>query len=205
MVKRKFVGFRAESKLYEELKKQSQKSDMSVSHFIRTNIKKLMKDNKGSVADMVMIMVIIFMVAMSGLIGLTVLSSFNTALANTTMGNNSLVMNVTTDVQNTYGVLDSSFPLLFIGANMVVLFLSYMARSHPILMIFIIFLLVFMVLFAAILSDTYYALSINAQLHTAATQMTMTQYVMNNLPLFQLIFGFVDMIVMISLVGKGGE
>jgi len=152
------------------------------------------------VSDIVLLIVVMFMLALSGIIGLTVLGSFNDKLGTISGGkyNNSVAQNTSIEVEGAFNVMDNSFPLLFIGGNIAVLFLSFMIRSHPFFMVFTILMLVVLTVMAAIFANTYYEISHNAQLVTANAQMDITDYVMQNLVQLQVIFAFIDMIVLYS-------
>ncbi len=153
-----------------------------------------------SVADIVLLIIIVFMFAVGGIIGLTVLNAFNDKLAVVSEGkyNNSVALNTTIEVAGAYTVMDNSFPLLFIGGNIAILFLSFMLRSHPFFMIFTLLILVGLTVMAAIFSNTYYEISHNVQLTAANTQMDITDFIMQNLVPMQIIFAFIDMIVLYS-------
>lgn len=153
-----------------------------------------------SVADIVLLIIIIFMFAVGGIIGLTVLNAFNDKLAVVSGGkfNNSIALNTSIEVGGAFTVMDNSFPLLFIGGNIAILFLSFMLRAHPFFMIFTLLILVGLTVMAAIFSNTYYEISHNAQLTAANSQMDITDFIMQNLVPMQLIFAFIDMIVLYS-------
>lgn len=202
MARKKFVGFRAESELYDELKEQSRREETTVSRFVRNNIRKLLMDNKGDVAGIIFIIIVCFLVALSGIIGLSVLGQFNGQLQKIPLANESGATNATGAVISSFETLDQSFPLLFIGANMVILFLSFRANTHPVMFIFILFMLVILVYVASIFADTYYAISTSTQMVNASHSMDVTQYLMNNIVFMQVIFGFIDAIVMFSMIGK---
>lgn len=155
---------------------------------------------RGSVSDIVLLIVIMFMLAIGGIIGLTVLGSFNDKLAEVNGGkyNNTAELNTTIRVESAFNVMDNSFPLLFIGGNIAVLFLSFMIRSHPFFMVFTILILVVLTVLAAVFANAYYEISHNVQLTAANTEMDITDFVMQNLVQLQLVFAFIDMIVLYS-------
>ena len=158
---------------------------------------------KGSAFDILFIIGIIFAVALSGLLGLTVLTKFNANLANVTSVNTTIGVEMIDTVESTYNVIDNSMPLLLIGANLVILFMSFAVKDHPIMFVFILLLLVVMIIAAAVLADSYYAIATNPLMSEAASTMDITQFIMNNIVMIQVIFGFVDMIVMLGISRQG--
>lgn len=161
-------------------------------------------NNRGSIFDVVLIVIVVFLFAVGGLLGLYVLTEFNDKLETVADGkyNNTQALNTSKDVADVFNVMDNSFPLLFIGANLAVLFLSFMVKSHPFFLIFMILMLAGMVFIAAIFSNTYYELSHSTHLATANAELDIINFIMQNLVPLQLIFAFIDVIVMYSFGGR---
>jgi len=159
---------------------------------------------KGNVTDLVFLGIVMVMFAVSALIGLYVLGEFNDKLATVSDGkyNNTQALNTSRSVEDVFNVMDNSFPLLFIGANMAIIFLSFMVRGQPFFFIFILLLLAGLVLISAIFSNTYYELSHTAQFAAANAELDIIDFMMTNLVTLQLVFAFIDTIVMISFTGN---
>jgi hypothetical protein len=162
-----------------------------------------MLDNKGSVADLMLVVFVCFIVAISGVIGLYVMGQFNQTLANTTSGTivTSYALNATAKVVSAYGVFDTSFPLMFIGMNLAIMFLSYLVRTHPIFLIFAVLLLAVVILTGATMANAYQTFAESPQLSSTASQFPLTAFIMTNLVMLQIIFGFIDIIILYSSIG----
>lgn len=162
-----------------------------------------MLGNKGSVADLMLVVFVCFVVAISGIIGLYVVGQFNTTLANTTSGTivTAPALNVTTKVASAFAVFDTSFPLMFIGMNLAIMFLSYLVRTHPIFLIFAVLLLAIVILTGATMSNAYQTFAESPQLSSTASQFPLTAFIMQNLVMLQIIFGFIDIIILYSSIG----
>jgi len=159
---------------------------------------------KGNVTDIVFLVIIMFMFAVSALIGLYVLGEFNDKLETVSDAkyNNTQALNTSRSVEDVFNVMDNSFPLLFIGANMAIIFLSFMVRGQPFFFIFILLLLAGLVLISAIFSNTYYELSHTAQFASTNATLDIMDFMMQNLVPLQLVFAFIDTIIMLSFSGS---
>ena len=163
---------------------------------------------KGNVTDIVFLVIIMFMFAVSAVIGLYVLGEFNDKLETVSDGkyNNTQALNTSKSVEDVFNVMDNSFPLLFIGANMAIIFLSFMVRGQPFFFIFILLLLAGLVLISAIFSNTYYAIAhstiIDAAVDYGSGGLDIIDLMMTNLVVLQVIFGFIDTIIMLSFSGS---
>jgi len=161
--------------------------------------------SRGSVADSIFVIVICFAMAFGAVIGLTIFNSFSNEALKMPAFNTSIGQNVSAKVTSGFSALDYAFPLLFIGANIAAVFLSFMIRAHPIFLIFALLMLAFAIVLAAVFSNTYYELASSAALQNASNSLTLTGFVMNNLVLLQMIFAFIDMIVLYSGFGSQGQ
>lgn len=161
-----------------------------------------MMNDRGSVADLMLVVFIVFIVSISAVVGLYVINQFNTTLANTTSNVISApALNVTTKVASAYGVFDTTFPLMFIGMNLAIMFLSYLVRTHPIFLIFAVLLLAVVIITGASMSNAYQTFAENPTLASTASQFPLTAFIMQNLVMLQVIFGFIDIIILYSSIG----
>ncbi len=161
---------------------------------------------RGSVADGIFILIIIFVFVISTFIALTVLNAFNTQLRATAGINETNIPNITTNLEtNSYTAFDSGFAFLFIGGNLIVIFLSWLVRSNPIFFILSILGIVVMSTLALFFGNIYFEfVSTNDQLGATASHLSITDFIMKNILALQMIFAFIDIIIL-SGVGQSGD
>jgi hypothetical protein len=148
------------------------------------------------------IVVLIFGVALSAVIGLTIWYKFQEKTASMAIFNNTAIQNITNKVNTGYTAVDNMFPLLFLGGNLAAIFLSFMVRAHPIFLVFSIVVILLMLVLAAVFSNAYYQIGSADAMVNYSAQFPMTNTVMNNLVLFQMVFCFIDAIVLYSSIGR---
>lgn len=163
---------------------------------VKRKKRNFIKDKKGSITDLIMIIGIALFFGMIILIGFKVQSEFNTKIQ--TMGDiDTYGKTASTTLTGHYtGALDNSFLVLVIGLAIIALILAALVRIHPIFIAFYFIALVLIIFLAGVASNIYTEMASNAQLATQANQLVMVHHVMTYLPLIIGIFGTVLMIIM---------
>lgn len=101
---------------------------------------------------------------------------------------------IITNSYNTFPVwLDGIVITILVLFWIMLLGLTFVVDSHPIIWGIVLFLLIFMIFVAAILSNTYHELSLDEDLYVQAAQLQKTQWVMDRLP-------FILTIMIVSLI-----
>lgn len=159
---------------------------------------------KGSVGDNIFILIILFSFAIGTILALTLLNSFNTAVNNAVPDfNNSEIGNATALAESKVTTaFDYSFAFVFLGGNLIVIFLSWLVRAQPILVVFSIMGLFVMSIFAIFFGNAYMTFAASPQLANQASHMPILDFIMSNILALQLIFGFIDLLVLFG-VGQG--
>lgn len=146
------------------------------------------------VLEMVIIIVALFLVATSLYVSGILVDAFQ---ASDKM-NQTFMQNA----DDSLNVINSMFPFLLVGMMMAAAISAYMLREHPVFAIFSIILWIFMIVVAAIFSNTFEALGDSTVFAPAAAQFTLTQQVMDYLPVLMTVFGAV---VVIFLYAKSRD
>ena len=159
---------------------------------------------KGSVGDNIFILIILFSFAIGTIVALSLLNVWNTTVhENIPSFNNSELGNATTLAETRVTTaFDYSFAFVFLGGNLIVIFLSWLVRAQPILVVFSIIGLAVMSVFAIFFGNAYSMFASTSQLGTVASHMPILDFIMSNILALQLIFGFVDVLVLFG-VGQG--
>ena len=159
--------------------------------------------NRGSVADNIFIMIILFTFAIATVVALTVFTQFNTEVQKNVDFNNTVVGNATNVAQtNVTTAFDYGFAFVFLGGNLLVIFLSWLVRAQPILVVFSIIGLFVMCVFAMFFSNAYYEFATSDKMSDTASHMPILDFIMSNILVLQIIFGFIDVIVLFG-IGQG--
>jgi len=158
----------------------------------------------GSVGDNIFILIILFSFAIGTIVALTLLNSFNTTIQQAVPGfNNSDIGNATALAEtNVTTAFDYGFAFVFLGGNLIVIFLSWLVRAQPVLIVFSIMGLFVMAVFAIFFGSAYADFASSSQLGTVASHMPILDFIMSNILAFQFIFGVIDVIVLFG-VGQG--
>jgi hypothetical protein len=121
-------------------------------------------------------------------------------------------MNGSTLVEDTMGAVNTSYQsltwisfFLIVGLIIASIMGSYLVTTHPVFFIPYIFILIIAVIVAAGISNSYELLAQNDELESTYTKFTMSNIVMQYLPIWILITGLIGGIVMFTRLGSGGQ
>jgi len=158
----------------------------------------------GSVGDNIFIIIVLFSFSVGTLVALTVYNEFNTTVRETFPDfNNSYVGNATALAETSVtSAFDYSFAFVFLGGNLIVIFLSWLVRAQPILVVFSIVGLFVMSVLAIFFGSAYTDFASSSQLGSVASHMPIQDFIMSNILALQLVFGFIDVIVLFG-AGQG--
>ena len=160
-----------------------------------------MKHKKGSIQDLVFVMVVVIVFAVILIIGFKISDEWNTAFSNSAsvqkIDTDSRARGAMNSINNMYpGVIDNSFMLLIIGLCIVALALAMMVRVHPVFFVFFIIVLVIVVFLGGALSNIYLEIANQEEMSSIADRLNFTSNLMKLLPLIIGVMGFVLAIVM---------
>ena len=94
--------------------------------------------------------------------------------------------------------------LVYFGMHLGVLVLAFLLRTHPVVYIAGIILIVILVMVAAPLSNAYLDMLDNDDLATASTNIPKTDFIMRHFPTFEMIWAFITLIVFAGLAKTEG-
>lgn len=158
------------------------------------NLDKRISGKKGSVLDLFYISGVIFFFAVILLFGAKISGSFNTSvqsLSDLSVSEKGVISGLN---DNYSGSLDNSMMFLVFGLSFVTLVLAALVRIHPVFIPFFIVALVFLIVFAAVLSNIYETAASNDLLSADADRLSKTGLVLSVLPW---IIGVVGVILMV--------
>lgn len=98
-----------------------------------------------------------------------------------------------------YDNLDVLFVLAFFGLHLGILILVFALKSHPIVYVAGIILIVLLAVVSAPLSNAYEQLASTDALTTADSSLSITHYLITNLPMIEVVFGFITLIILAGL------
>jgi len=106
--------------------------------------------------------------------------------------------------QSVYNSLDLWFVLIFFFLHLGILLLAWALRTHPIIYVAGIFLIVIATLLSAPLSNAWEELENNPTLSATVATMPKTNLLMNKLPVIEVVVGFFTLVVMAGLARTEG-
>ena len=158
--------------------------------------KRLLRNKKGSVLDLILIGVFCLAFAFAILIGFKITTEMNDQIQATDLvesygktASSQLLAEYTT-------TLDYGFLFFIVGLSIGVLILAAMVRSHPIFIALYIIGLIFVIFFAGIFSNIYQGMADDPQFIDLASQLMFIDKVMTFLPWFVAVIGTILCIIM---------
>ena len=92
--------------------------------------------------------------------------------------------------------LDWIMLCLYIGTHLSVIVLSFLLRTHPVMFVVSIGIILVMMLIAPVLSNSYETILANSAFSGVAGDFPMLTYIMQRLPLFEFIWAILTMILL---------
>ncbi len=116
----------------------------------------------------------------------------------------SIGQNIKSNGQGAVDTFDVIFIIVYFGIHLGILVTAYLLRSHPVIYIAAIFLITILALLAAPLSNAYDDIAAETALSESADDLSMTHYIMTNLPRLEVIWGFLTAIVLFGFARAEG-
>ena len=151
---------------------------------------------RGSLIDLIWIIVAIFILGVATFIGYTLLDGVVPHFGEQE-GFNTTSM---TNVQGTYGVVDNMFLFIFIGVIAAVIVSSFVIDTHPIFFVFSIILFAIIILITMVFKDAFVQMSTAPGFSAANAAMSNMSLVWNNI---HLILPAMTGIILLALYAKG--
>jgi len=166
-------------------------------------VRSLKRDKKGATIDNLWMVVVFFGLAIF-FIALTIFWNELSSQATDLWTGSSQGARIQTNMQNAANQFDFMVFIVWIGFHLGILATAYLLRTHPVIYIVAILITALLALIAAPLSNAYEDIRAEADLTTAADSMTMTNFVLDNYPQFEIIWALITMVVMLGLARSEG-
>jgi len=158
---------------------------------------------KGQILDILLFMGILFMVAVSGIIIMTIIGQVRTQFDEQIDVNNPILANESVNIIRNFEdriphLIDNMFMIVLVGVSIVLIVSSLFVRSHPVFFAFMIILMSFFTWVSAIYANTYQEISTNPDFTAYADKLKMSFYVMRYFPSFMLVFGILISVIMVA-------
>lgn len=153
-------------------------------------------DKRGSLGDIMFIVVVALFFSMILLIGYKLADEFNTKI----QASDVFETNGKTASAKLTGyyptVLDNGFLFLMIGLCVVAFIMAALVRIHPIFIPLYILAMLFVVILAGVFSNVYQEMSANSELSSISSNLVLVNFVMTYLPIITGVIATLLMIIM---------
>lgn len=179
-----------------KLKEKSKKKNMTMIDLLDL----LVGDKKGQLSDLAVFLITIFSVVVVVLFSWVasdqIAEGFRSAGFNTTSEQNASI-----DGIETIGKAgDTIFSIVLFGLTLVLLLSAILIPTNIVFMTIYLIGILFIWILSPILSNTYNSLTSSGVINTAATNLPITNVIMQNLPIY---FTVLVMLILLILYGKG--
>lgn len=165
----------------------------------------MMISNKGQIESTPIIMVIIFITALTLLFGLLLLQEFGAAIQDTDAGNTTEIAVILSNGTNALLTIDIMTIVLLAGLVFAAVISGFMVRSHPIFLIPVILIAAFIIFFGVSLSNVWEEVATNAGLLNTSAQLPTSDFLNNNWPVIALVIIVMGVIALFAKSTLGGE
>lgn len=130
---------------------------------------------------------------------ITLIVAWNLFAGVTELWDSSIGANIKADGQAAVNQFDFILVMAWLGLHLGVLAFAYFLRTHPIVYVIAIILVAVLAIVSAPISNAYSDLILEPDLSTAAASIPKTNYIMLNLPKFEVIWAIITAVVMFGL------
>jgi hypothetical protein len=162
-------------------------------------MRKLQLKNKKGMNDVLFIIVTLMLLAMSLFIIVYIGGIFNDKLApvfNDAYNGSGTVM--TTTINNAIEISDWGFLIAFILASLGLILSAFLIYTHPAFLVVFMLMTVVFIVASAYISNVYYEFSRTPEFATALSELPITDYILQHLPLITLILCILSIVVIYS-------
>jgi len=158
-------------------------------------LRKICGNKKASTLDNIFLLVKIFGFAFFVLIMFLIWAEFTTDRLNSELWDKSSIgssirNNTTVAIDN----MDWIFLVAYFGLHIGIIILAYMLRSHPVVYIAGIFIIIILIMISAPLSNVWNEVLTESVFSSTVSKVSKTSFIMDRLPLFECIFGFITLL-----------
>jgi len=152
-----------------------------------------MMHKKGSPTDLAFIIVFIFMFAVGSILGVYVFRSIN---ASSPFSSSTEAQNIMDNWDDKSILFDRMALFLMVGMAIAGILASFLTRTHPAFLFIGILIWIIMMILSVVFSNAYEEIS--TPLASETSDFVVSSFIMNNLPLFILIYGALLLIIFYS-------
>lgn len=143
----------------------------------------------------------LFALAIVFLAGITMWDNVN---VDAVFGDNPTAEGARSNAQSFYSNLDIVFVLAYFGFHIGVIVLAWGLRSHPVVYPAGLILIILLTVLAAPLSNAYETTAATTGLTASSAQLSITGYIMGKLPMLEVVFGFLTLILLAGMARNEG-
>jgi len=156
---------------------------------------KLIKSRKSSTLDNIFVLVKIFGFALFILIMFKIWAELTTDTLDSDLWEKSSIgANVRNNTEVAINNMDWIFLIAYFGLHVGLIVLAYMLRSHPVVYVAGIFIIIILIMISAPLSNVWNEIIAETAFTDAAINVPKTDFIIDKLPLFECIFGFITLL-----------
>lgn len=159
---------------------------------------------RGSIMDIFTIIAVLFIFTFSMLIGSAMLTQAGENFDTIDDDYGNITTYYFAKGQTSFNIMDTLTIFIFFGLGIAMLVSAFFIKTHPIFFVVSLILLTFVLLFSAVISNSYQEMGESDALSVEANKYTLTSTVMNNLPTLVLILSALVLIVMFGKSYSGG-
>lgn len=100
--------------------------------------------------------------------------------------------------------MDGFIVMVYVLFHLAMLLVAYMLRTHPIMYVIGIFLILILVYITVPLTDAWNTLISDSTFSTTADTLKLTNYIMNNFTTLEMIWGFITIIILAGMARSEG-
>lgn len=108
------------------------------------------------------------------------------------------------ETQNLVNNFDFILLMAYLGLHLGILVLVFLLRTHPVVYVVALILTAILATIAAPISNAYVEISDDTALSSAAQELSINNYILRNLPKFEVVWGFATIIILLGLARSEG-
>jgi len=166
-------------------------------------MKKLLKSKKGSIVDIIFVMVVLLFFGMVVLVGSKIGTEVNDQIQSSSAIDANTKVQADRTLNNATNSIDNTFLFLTIFIAIVIMVLAALVRVHPIFIPIFFIAWIMLIFLAGIFSNIYQSMAANTELVAVSSDLLFISTILNALPIIIGVFGILLMTVMYKLWSAG--
>jgi len=166
---------------------------------------KLRKNKKGSTLDNLLVLMKIFGFSLFVLIMFLIWDKFTSSEMNSELWDKTTEgQHIRENTEVAINNLDWIFLVAYFGLHIGIIVLAYFLRSHPIVYVAGIFIIIILIMVSAPLSNEWNNILTETEFADVITKVPKTDFIMDKLPIFETIFSFFTLIALAAFARQEG-